>query len=252
MKNYAPAAAVALTIALGGLTFGATPAFAKVCADYPNQAAAQFAGDTVDADHDGIYCESLPCPCSTAPPGTTSSPAGPTEPVTPPADSEKPTYTYRGTVTKVVDGDTLKVKVKGRVKTVRAVGVDTPESSKPGVPVECGALEAKSAAIKWAFAKRIDKDDDDLYDSGKRGRKVTLRTDPTQDKTDRYGRLLAYVTRAGSNFALSQITNGWGAVYVYNNVPFQKLAAFEAGQDKARAAGRGVWSQCDGDFHSAQ
>lgn len=249
VKNYVPAAAVVLVIALGGLTFGATPAFAKVCADYPNQAAAQFAGDTVDADHDGIYCESLPCPCSTAPPGTTPAPS---EPAPPPADSGKPTYTYHGVVTKVVDGDTVKVKVKGRVKTVRAIGVDTPESSKPGVPIECGSLEAKSAAIKWGFAKRVDKDGDGLYDSGKKGRKVTLSTDPTQDKTDRYGRLLAYVTRAGTNFALSQITNGWGAVYVYNDVPFQKLDAFQAGQDKAKAAGRGVWSECGGDFHSAQ
>jgi hypothetical protein len=33
------------------------------CADYANQAAAQRAADTVDADGDGIYCESLPCPC---------------------------------------------------------------------------------------------------------------------------------------------------------------------------------------------
>jgi hypothetical protein len=33
------------------------------CADYPNQAAAQRAADTIDADHDGIYCETLPCPC---------------------------------------------------------------------------------------------------------------------------------------------------------------------------------------------
>jgi hypothetical protein len=43
---------------------------AAVCADYPNQAAAQKAKDTVDADHDGIYCESLPCPCSKASGGT--------------------------------------------------------------------------------------------------------------------------------------------------------------------------------------
>jgi len=34
-----------------------------VCSDHPNQAAAQRAADTVDADGDGIYCESLPCPC---------------------------------------------------------------------------------------------------------------------------------------------------------------------------------------------
>jgi hypothetical protein len=33
---------------------------AAVCADYPNQAAAQRAADTVDADGDGIYCVIYP------------------------------------------------------------------------------------------------------------------------------------------------------------------------------------------------
>lgn len=46
--------------------FGAASASANTCASYANQAAAQRAHDTVDADHDGIYCESLPCPCSSA------------------------------------------------------------------------------------------------------------------------------------------------------------------------------------------
>jgi len=39
---------------------------AVTCADFPNQAAAQRAHNTRDADGDGIYCESLPCPCSSA------------------------------------------------------------------------------------------------------------------------------------------------------------------------------------------
>ncbi|MCX6385132.1 MAG: hypothetical protein NTV40_00605 [Solirubrobacterales bacterium] len=44
---------------------GALPATAsaKSCSAYSNQAAAQRAADTRDADGDGIYCESLPCPC---------------------------------------------------------------------------------------------------------------------------------------------------------------------------------------------
>ena len=37
---------------------------ASVCSDYATQAEAQRAADTVDADGDGIYCESLPCPCA--------------------------------------------------------------------------------------------------------------------------------------------------------------------------------------------
>ncbi len=42
----------------------AAPARAgAVCADFSNQAAAQRAHNTRDADGDGIYCESLPCPC---------------------------------------------------------------------------------------------------------------------------------------------------------------------------------------------
>jgi hypothetical protein len=40
------------------------PAQAATCATYTNQAAAQEARDTRDADGDGIYCESLPCPCA--------------------------------------------------------------------------------------------------------------------------------------------------------------------------------------------
>ncbi len=242
-------------IAIGAFLLAtAQPAHAATCSDYPTQAAAQFAGDTIDADNDGIYCESLPCPCSTAPPGTTAPPATPPLSTPPPAPTpdEGETFTYHGTITKVVDGDTLKVKVKGRVKTVRAIGIDTPESKKPGIPVECGAKEATSSAFKWAYKKQIDKDGDGLYDAGKKPRKVTLRTDPTQGKTDKYGRLLAYVTRSGTNFGLNQITRGWAEVYVYDNVPFQKLSAFQAGQDKAKAASRGVWGACGGDFHSAQ
>src|SRR4051794_11606830 len=62
---------VALLIGIGWLAPAASarPLDAPVahasatCADYPNQAAAQRAADTRDADGDGIYCESLPCPC---------------------------------------------------------------------------------------------------------------------------------------------------------------------------------------------
>lgn len=50
------------------------PALAARCSDYPNQAAAQAAHDTIDLDGDGIYCESLPCPC--AKPGDESGSGG--------------------------------------------------------------------------------------------------------------------------------------------------------------------------------
>lgn len=42
---------------------GPASANAAGCSDYANQAAAQRAADTRDGDGDGIYCETLPCPC---------------------------------------------------------------------------------------------------------------------------------------------------------------------------------------------
>jgi hypothetical protein len=50
---------------------------AATCADYANQAAAQRAADTRDPDGDGIYCESLPCPCSSEAGGQTPTPRAP-------------------------------------------------------------------------------------------------------------------------------------------------------------------------------
>jgi hypothetical protein len=66
-----------LLIALVALAFGAAPADAKTCADYANQAAAQVAHDTTDADGDGVFCEALPCPCLKPVPPTVPAPAVP-------------------------------------------------------------------------------------------------------------------------------------------------------------------------------
>ncbi|MBA3291482.1 MAG: thermonuclease family protein, partial [Actinobacteria bacterium] len=62
-------------------------------------------------------------------------------------------------VTRVVDGDTIEVRILqrndgpgacqakiGGVFSVRLVGIDTPESVKPGTPVQCFAKEASGAA----------------------------------------------------------------------------------------------------------
>ena len=89
-RRYGSLAAL-LVLALGvwpAASNGGDPPVARAaatCSDYPNQAAAQRAADTTDADGDGIYCESLPCPCSKAAAGDGgsgggSNPAGCTRP----------------------------------------------------------------------------------------------------------------------------------------------------------------------------
>lgn len=52
---------------------------AATCADFSNQAAAQHAANTRDADSDGIYCESLPCPCAQGGGGSTAPPRQPAQ-----------------------------------------------------------------------------------------------------------------------------------------------------------------------------
>lgn len=74
-------------VALVAIVLLPSSASAAVCAQYANQAQAQAAADTVDADHDGIYCESLPCPCSTA---AASRVPAPTAPSPPPAVGPQP------------------------------------------------------------------------------------------------------------------------------------------------------------------
>lgn len=54
---------IAVVLAFACVLGLAPAAQAATCADYETQAEAQRAADTRDADGDGIYCESLPCPC---------------------------------------------------------------------------------------------------------------------------------------------------------------------------------------------
>ncbi|HKT82870.1 MAG TPA: thermonuclease family protein [Solirubrobacterales bacterium] len=136
-----------------------------------------------------------------------------------------------------VDGDTLRVRLpSGRLAYVRLVGIDTPEDVKPGAPVECGAEDA--AASMRALAPE--------------GASVVLHRDSVADAKDRYGRILAHAFIAGRQLELSQLRRGWAEVYRFEGQRFDGLARFEHAEGSARRAGRGVWSSCGGDFHSAR
>jgi len=131
-----------------------------------------------------------------------------------------------GQVVRVVDGDTIHVQVGGTRETVRYIGVDTPESVKPGTPVECFAKRAS------AFNHRLVE-----------GEKVRLVRDA--EARDRYGRLLAYVYRVrDKRFVNAALVRRGYAVpltippNVAHAEQFRKLAS------AARRAGRGLWSSC--------
>ena len=218
------------------------------CSDFSDQASAQayFVSrggpssdpDRLDGDGDGIACELNPCPC-----GYPTAPTTPPPPPPPPP----PRTSFYAVVTAVTDGDTIRVR-RGlhRSYSVRLIGIDTPESERPGTPGECGAPEATSNMLRLGFTRSRDTNGDGLYDrKGGRGRRVKVTTDPTQDRRDRYGRLLAYVKSARGSLAGAQLRAGWATVYVFRD-PFEQLGAFQAAEAEARDAGRGAWQTCAG------
>jgi micrococcal nuclease len=139
----------------------------------------------------------------------------------------------------------VKVRISGiqQERTVRLIGIDTPETKKPNTPIECGGSEATDNLCRIGFTDPKDSDSDGLLDErGGNGRLVSLETDPTQDEYDQYGRLLAYVkVRSGGMLNTAQLYGGWSDVYVFNNVPFRRLDAFRDESRRAKRDARGVW-----------
>ena len=126
-------------------------------------------------------------------------------------------------VERVVDGDTI---IVGGVGRVRLIGVDTPESVDPRRPVEFFGKEA------GAFTRR-------LVD----GKRVRLEYD--WERTDRYGRTLAYVYLPDGTFVNAEIIRrGYG--HAYTRFPFKYLERFRQFEREARAAGHGLWGATAG------
>jgi micrococcal nuclease len=129
-------------------------------------------------------------------------------------------------VVRVVDGDTIRVDLPSGEEAVRYIGIDTPESVKPGSPVECFGKRSS------AFNRRLVE-----------GERVRLVEDV--EPRDRYGRLLAYVYRARDGLFVNAelVRRGYASPYtvppnVRHEATFRRLAA------RAREAGIGLWSAC--------
>lgn len=150
-----PLIVVALLAVLPGTASAAT------CSDYPNQAAAQRAADTRDADGDGKYCESLPCPCATSGGGGTGSPSP--EPRRPPAPRPKPIVCgkERQTVKTLQDQGAGRVDFTPTPATVEELrALDTPGTGqhKQRLPGEFTTYRLKVRVRSFKF-----EDDSDIH-----------------------------------------------------------------------------------------
>ncbi|MGI8727570.1 MAG: thermonuclease family protein [Solirubrobacterales bacterium] len=130
----------------------------------------------------------------------------------------------RGQVMRVVDGDTIEVSLDGVETDVRYIGVDTPESVKPGTPVECFAKEAAGRNRELVEGERV---------------RLEVGTEPT----DRFGRLLAYVF-VGDTLVNAELVEGGYARTLEIPPNTERADRFERLQRKASAAGAGLWGAC--------
>jgi micrococcal nuclease len=141
-------------------------------------------------------------------------------------------------VLRVIDGDTIEVSIEGAEEDVRYIGVDTPETVKPGAPVECYGPQASAANHRLV-----------------EGHMVRLVFD--RERRDAYGRLLAYVyIRAGAEasgargepekprFVNAALVRGGFARTLEiapNTAHAPELRHLEA---RSGRAGRGLWGAC--------
>ena len=131
------------------------------------------------------------------------------------------------TVTTVIDGDTIVVRVQGRTEHVRLVGIDTPESVDPRRPMMCFGREASAETAR-------------LLPRG-----TTVRLERDVEARDSYGRLLAYVYRASDRMFVNLSLARAGFADVLSIPPNTAHAdEIRAAVDDARAAGRGLWGAC--------
>lgn len=129
-------------------------------------------------------------------------------------------------VTKVYDGDTIVVDMMGEAEKIRLIGVDTPETNDPDVPVQCYGPEASN-----------------YTEINLLGKEVRLESDEQNQNRDRYERLLRYVyLKDGRLWNQVLIEEGYG--FAYLRYPFTKLSSFKSTEDKAIASKKGLWSAC--------
>lgn len=130
-------------------------------------------------------------------------------------------------VTRVVDGDTIHAEAAdGGEETVRYIGIDTPESVKPGVPVQCYAKAASHRNAQLVAGQAV---------------RLVVGAEPR----DRYGRLLAYVYRARDGRFVNEALVADGFARTLTIAPNTRYEALFAARASAAAQAQlGLWGAC--------
>ncbi len=141
----------------------------------------------------------------------------------------RPALEPNGTISRVVDGDTVDIVFDGIEERVRLIGIDTPETKRPNSPIECFGPEASAFTLE-------------LLPDG-----TPVRVVRDAEARDDYGRLLGYVYRAGDGLFvnLELVVQGYARpLTIPPNVTFAN--EFVEGARAAEANDSGLWGGCSG------
>jgi micrococcal nuclease len=157
-------------------------------------------------------------------------------------DDFEPAGTVTATVTRIVDGDTVEVRLAdGGEETVRLVGVDTPEVRAENQPREYEGVPDSADGV--SCLRRAGRAGTRYTAAQVDGAEVTLAFDPRTDRRGGYGRLLAYVYVDGRNLNHELVAAGHARVY---ETDFAFRGAFGESETAARSVARGLW-ECAAD-----
>ncbi|MCK4788590.1 MAG: thermonuclease family protein [Desulfobacteraceae bacterium] len=145
-------------------------------------------------------------------------------------------------LTKVVDGDTVKVEIDGKEESLRLCCLDTEESRAGGSkPV----TKAGKLASKWA------KEYFGVNEDGFPTDPVTVdiefdTSDPVQvclrKHRGNYDRLLCYVHNGGENYNISVVKEGWSPYFVKYGRSRLYHSEFLAAEADAQSKGVAIWN----------
>lgn len=128
-------------------------------------------------------------------------------------------------VSRVVDGDTIKILTSYGEDTIRLIGIDSPETLDPRKPVQCFGNEATREMIKLVWGKNIQ-----------------LEADSTQGERDKYGRLLRFIfLEDGTPINKTMIERGYAFEYTYA-APYKYRDEYIAAEEYARTNQLGLWN----------
>lgn len=129
------------------------------------------------------------------------------------------------TLIHVIEGDTIKVFVNGKIESVHYLLIDTPESKSPKT---CVQLYAKEAFLR----------NSELVTNGK----ITLEFEQGNLR-DSYGRLLAYVYVNGESIQATLLKEGYARVAYIMNPPYKYLEIYSSEENLAKKQKINIWSR---------